>query len=131
LELARKLAVLVVDDCPDTTLSLSMLLETWGHAPAVAHDGHDCLRQCAERCPDVVLLDVAMPRMTGWEVARKLRDGDGTKGVFVVAMSGYGQAEDHERSRAAGCDLHLLKPLDLDVLETLLNARRELLRAAR
>jgi CheY-like chemotaxis protein len=116
----RPLRVLVVDDCHDTTESLSMLLRLWGHIPYLAHDGPTALREAAVHSPDVVLLDIGLPGMNGWDVARKLRNQPGTEKALLVAMSGYGSNRDQMNSRDAGCDLHLLKPVAPDLLQRLL-----------
>jgi CheY-like chemotaxis protein len=115
--------VLVVDDCHDTTDSLSMLLRLWGYLAHVAHDGPAALREAALHSPDVVLLDIGLPEMNGWDVARGLRKLPGTEKALLVAMSGYGSSADQLNSQNAGCDLHLLKPVAPDLLERILSDR--------
>src|SRR5262245_37035782 len=105
----RRLTVLVVDDCTDTTSSFAMLLQAWGHAAAVANSGREAVALAADLRPDLVLLDLQMPGMDGYEVARRLRGGVG--GAFVVAMTGEGGEAAEARSAAAGLDLHLTKPV--------------------
>jgi len=121
----RSLRVLVVDDCADTTDSLAVLVGAWGFEVHVANDGPAGLRLATEHSPDVVLLDVAMPVMTGWQLARRLRQVEGLEGALLVALSGYGSDEDCRRSIDAGCDLHLVKPADPEVLRLLLARRLE------
>jgi CheY-like chemotaxis protein len=118
------LRVLIVDDCRDTTRSLEALLTLWGHEVRVAHEGGTALRLAEEYQPEVVLLDLGLPGMDGWEVARRLRHVEGMAEALVVAVTGYGRDEDRRRSHEAGCDYHLLKPVDLGALEKLLAARR-------
>jgi CheY-like chemotaxis protein len=113
------LRVLVVDDCPDTTAALAILLRCWSHDVRVAHDGPAALETAAGFRPDVVLLDVGLPGMDGYEVARRLRGEVGLARALLVAVTGYGQEADR-LSREAGCDRHLLKPVDLDALQGLL-----------
>jgi len=118
------LCVLVVEDCHDSALSLAMLLQLWGHEAHAAYDGPAALRMACELRPDVVLLDLGLPGMSGWEVAARLRKQAGLEEALLVATTGYGREEDRRRSREAGCDCHLLKPVDLDELAHLLTARR-------
>jgi CheY-like chemotaxis protein len=103
--------VLVVDDNADAREALRFLLEDEGHEVRTAGDGPDALREAESFCPDVVLLDIGLPGMDGYEVARRLRTLPAARNALIVAVSGYGQAEDRERSRAAGFDDHLLKPV--------------------
>jgi CheY-like chemotaxis protein len=119
------LSVLIVDDCPDTTATLAMLTRYWGYRPLIANDGDLALRFAAEYHPLVVLLDIGMPRMSGWELARRLRQLPGLQDTLLVAVSGYGGAEDQRCSLQAGCDLHLTKPIELDRLQRLLASREE------
>ncbi|MBY0231347.1 MAG: response regulator [Gemmataceae bacterium] len=114
------LRVLIVDDCPDTRTCLGLLLRAWGHEACLAADGPDALE--AERLflPDVILLDIGLPGMDGWEACRRLRLQEGR--LFLVAMTGFGREEDLARSREAGFDAHLTKPADPDALEALLAA---------
>jgi two-component system CheB/CheR fusion protein len=121
----RPLGVLIVDDCADTTSSLALLIEAWGHEALVANDGSTALRLASESRPDVVILDIGMPRMSGLEVARRLRQLPGLDGALVVAMSGYASEDDSNRSLQAGCNLHLVKPPDLQHLRRLLATRRK------
>jgi CheY-like chemotaxis protein len=104
--------VLVVDDNEDAAASLALLLHSLGHETAVAKDGSEALRLAQEFRPDIVLLDIGMPGMDGYEVVRRLRELRRGRPVRVVAITGWGQEADRERSREAGFDLHLVKPLD-------------------
>jgi CheY-like chemotaxis protein len=117
------LRVLVVDDVADTAESVSLLLSAWGHEPHVANDGQSAVALAARVRPDVALVDVAMPGMDGFEVARRLRATPGLEKALLVAITGLGREEDRRRCLAAGFDLHLLKPVDPEELERLL-ARR-------
>ena len=114
----RKL--LIVDDNVDAAVSLRMLLELDGHEVEVAHDGDAGLKRLAEIKPEVALLDIGLPGMDGYELARRIRD-NGEANVWLVAVSGYGQ-EHHQRSaQEAGFDRYLVKPVDFDALSRLLN----------
>jgi PAS domain S-box-containing protein len=104
--------VLVVDDHRDGALSLAMLLRLAGNEVAVAHDGLDALERAAEFGPELVLLDIGMPKLDGYEVCRALRARPGGSALRIVAMTGWGQEEDRRRSREAGFDAHLVKPVD-------------------
>ncbi|HYG63443.1 MAG TPA: ATP-binding protein [Thermoanaerobaculia bacterium] len=112
--------ILVVDDNLDSAESLGMLLQIMGHDVRVAHDGLRALEVAAEHRPEVVLLDIGMPGMNGYDVARRLREWDATRSSLLVAMTGWGQDEDRRRSKEAGFDHHLVKPLDPKSLEGLL-----------
>ena len=115
-----------MDDNRDAAESLAILLRTHDHETHVAHDGPGALR-AAEACrPEVVLLDITgLPR--GWTataVARRLRQAPASAGVLLVALTGYGQDEDRRRSREAGFDHHLVKPVEQEVLQELLAEAR-------
>ena len=112
--------VLIVDDNVSAASSLAMLVDLWGHPCLVAHDGPHALELASNHRPGIVLLDIGLPLMDGYEVARRLRVTPGVERSLVVAMTGYGQEEDRRRSREAGFDHHLVKPVDLDALERLL-----------
>jgi CheY-like chemotaxis protein len=121
---SRPLRVLVVDDCPDTRKSLGVLLEHWGHEPRLAPDGGMALREAEQSRPDIVLLDIAMPGMSGWEVARRLRERPQLRDTLIIALTGFGRDHDRNLSRAAGCDHHLLKPVDPQALAQFLERAR-------
>jgi two-component system, sensor histidine kinase len=104
--------VLVVDDNRDAADSLAMLLQIQGHEVQTAYDGAEALRMATGFGADLVLLDIGLPSMNGFEVARRLRSGGSL--ARLVALSGYGQPEDVQRSREAGFDAHLVKPVDFD-----------------
>jgi CheY-like chemotaxis protein len=106
------LRVLVVDDCPDTLESMATLLRLWGHDVRVAGNGPGALDAAAHCRPDVVLLDVGLPGMNGYQVARRLRAEYSRGETLLVTLSGYGQDTDRHRSLEAGCDDHWLKPID-------------------
>jgi CheY-like chemotaxis protein len=113
-----RLLVLVVDDDSDCVRSLNLLLERFGYEAAAALDGPSALAEARDHPPDVVLLDLALPGMDGYEVSRQLHEREGQKPPFVIALSGF--ADDAERRSKAGIDLHLLKPVDPDELVALL-----------
>jgi len=112
--------ILVVDDNRDVADMLGTLLEELGATVRCVHTGADALAALDSFDPEVVLLDIGMPAMDGYEVARRIRSDPGHRDVLIIALSGWGQEQDHERSSAAGCDHHLIKPLNLDKLRQLL-----------
>jgi PAS domain S-box-containing protein len=116
----RPRRVLVVDDNLDTADSLGMLLERSGHEVTVVYSADKALDVAAEFQPEVVLLDIGLPEMDGYEVARRLRLDSGLKGVKLIALTGYGQNSDLQRAKEAGFDYHLVKPAGLDKIEELL-----------
>ncbi len=112
--------VLVVDDNRDSADSLGLLLELQGHKVCIVHDGPGALAAAQTHRPHAVLLDIGLPGMDGYEVARQLRQLPGLDRVLLIAMTGYGQEEDKRRSQQAGFDAHLVKPADLDAVQALL-----------
>ncbi len=116
-DLGRPLQVLVVDDNVDSADSLGELLRMSGYHVRVAHDGVAALEAVHSLRPDVVLLDIGLPGLDGYEVARRLRAHPDNAAMLLVAVSGYGQEEDRIRSRQAGFDHHLVKPVDFPTLE--------------
>ena len=113
---ARGRRVLVVDDNADARDAMKFLLEEEGHEVRTAGDGPAALEEARIRPPEVVLLDIGLPGMDGYEVARALRALPGCELASIVAVSGYGQAEDRAQSRAAGFDEHFVKPVAPDRL---------------
>jgi len=111
--------VLVVEDNDDNRESLVMLLEQLGHLPSAVADGPHALERLGAEPHDLAIVDIGLPQMDGYEVARRARESLGSR-VYLVALTGYGQPEDRERARAAGFDDHVTKPLDLQQLERLL-----------
>ena len=118
----RSLRILVVDDNVDAAESLAMLLEMDGLEVWVAHDGEAALIVALAHPPDVVFLDIGLPLIDGYEVARRLRRQDGLVDVVIVAVTGYGHARDRDLTRRAGFDHHLLKPVDLTLVQNILAA---------
>jgi CheY-like chemotaxis protein len=112
--------VLVVDDNQDAAESVALLLRLWGHEVRTAHEGVSALKAARSYLPEVVLLDLGLPGLDGYEVARQLRGEQGEGPLLIVAMTGYGQDEDRRRSREAGFDHHLVKPVDPHTLQGLL-----------
>jgi len=116
------LRVLIVDDDADGREALRTLLEVWGHEVEIAENGERGVALTLERRPEVVLLDIGMPGLNGYEVARRIRKGpEGTK-PFLVALTGWTRVEDHRNAREAGFDTYVLKPADPDHLKALLAA---------
>ena len=118
--LAARRRILVVDDNQDAAASLAMLLNVLGSDVETAHDGPSALRAFEQFHPHVVLLDLGMPGMSGYEVARCLREKPQFQHVTLVALTGWGQEDDRRRTHAAGFDHHLVKPVNLDALQVLL-----------
>jgi len=112
--------VLIVDDHQDSADSLGMLVRRWGHEAWSAYDGPAALALATQRKPDVVLLDLGLPGMDGFEVARRLRAIPGLEHVRIVALTGYGRSQDQRASEQAGFDLHWVKPVHAATLAALL-----------
>ena len=111
--------VLLVEDNVDAADALGMLLELLGHEVQVVHDGLAALEALQRRMPDVMLVDIGLPGIDGFEVAQRVRALPGARSVVLVALTGYGRSEDKERTRAAGFDHHLTKPVEIDALQGL------------
>jgi CheY-like chemotaxis protein len=109
-------AILVIDDNVDSANSMALLLRMGGHDVEVAHDGPSALKRVSERRPQIVLLDIGLPGMSGYEVAEELRARAGTGALRIYAMTGYGQKQDRQRSLESGFDGHLVKPVPPDEL---------------
>jgi len=125
-EAAASLRVLVVDDNKDTADSAAMLLRSLGHDVRVAYSGRTALEAALAYRPDAVLLDIGLPEIDGYEVARHLRQNPEFKNVLLVALSGYGQETDRQRSQEAGLDAHMVKPVKMEnVAELLTTLTRE------
>lgn len=118
------LDILVVDDNHDSALTLAKLLELRGHKVKAAHDGPEALRLLACYRPHLILLDLGLPGMSGYEVARRIRDSAELQGVTMAALTGWGQEDDRRRTREAGFDHHLVKPADPDELEKIVDGIR-------
>lgn len=124
----RRLRVLVVDDNDDVAEMTAEMLKMYGHEALTAADGPSALVVAASERPDVVLLDLGLPGMHGLEVAETLHARSDGKAPLLIAVSGYGRDEDRERSRSAGCEHHLVKPVDFDRLLALLATQAPALR---
>jgi PAS domain S-box-containing protein len=107
---ATALRLMVVDDNVDAAQSLAMLFEAWGHQVSVEHEGRGALERARTEVPQVILLDIGLPDMDGYALARQLRAMPQTAHAVLIALTGYGQQEDRNRSRHAGIDHHLVKP---------------------
>jgi len=114
------LRVLVVDDNVDTAQTLVLLLEASGHDVRIGHDGPTALEAALDFRPHVVLLDIGLPGLDGYEVAKRIRRQSVVPNMMLVAMTGYGQETDRQRSQAAGFDHHLVKPVDYGKVEEIL-----------
>ena len=114
--------VLVVDDNVDSAESLALALTLEGHDAKLAYDGPGAVEVALAFKPQVALLDIGLPGMNGYELARQLRQRPGGRDMALIALTGYGQAEDRRKSREAGFDHHLTKPVNYDTLVTLINS---------
>jgi CheY-like chemotaxis protein/two-component sensor histidine kinase len=111
---------LVVDDNVDSAASLAMLLSISGHETHVAHDGEQAIEAAERYRPDVILLDIGLPKMNGYDACRYIRAQDWGQSMVLIALTGWGQDDDRSRSSEAGFDHHMVKPADYNLLMTLL-----------
>jgi PAS domain S-box-containing protein len=118
----RRCKVLVTDDNRDAADSLALILEMSGFNALVAHSGRQALDLCERESPEAVILDIGMPDMNGYEVARVIRSEAWGRETFLLAITGWGQKNDKERAKSAGFDHHLTKPVDADQVEQLLTS---------
>ena len=109
----KNLRILVVDDNRDIAESLALLLEIDGHQVQTANNGLDALEIARTERPDVIMLDIGLPGMNGYSVAQAFRQSSELEQTLLIALTGYGQPEDRKKSRAAGFDEHLVKPVDI------------------
>ena len=117
-----ELRILVADDNQDAAATLAALLELMGHRVCQVHDGEAAVLAAADFDPDVVLLDIGMPKLNGYQACRQIRDQPGGSAKILIACTGWGQADDRRKSGEAGFDQHLVKPVDPAALADLLNA---------
>jgi len=120
----QPLRILVVDDNRDSAETLSMLLELMGNELSVAYDGEQALAMANDIKPDVILLDIGLPKLNGYEVARQIRNEPWGGNPILIAITGWGQTEDKDLSRESGFDHHLVKPVDHDHLLKLIQKRK-------
>jgi len=119
-----KQRILIVDDLKDGTDSLAMLLKMTGHEVHTAYDGEQAIAAAAECKPDVILLDIGMPKMNGYEACRHIRAQHWGREILIIALTGWGQEDDRLRTREAGFDRHLVKPVEPAMLDRLLSELR-------
>lgn len=112
---------MVVDDNVDTATTTAMLLEMYGHTVSVEHSAESALASARALAPNALLLDIGLPGMDGFELARKIRASPATANALLVAMTGYSRSQDRKKSQEAGFNYHLEKPVDIDNLLALLN----------
>jgi CheY-like chemotaxis protein len=118
-ETAKKCRILIVDDNKDLATSLARLLGLLGHEVKVVFDGREGIEAARTYRPRVLLLDIGLPHMDGYQVARTLRQ-EGFHDVLIIALSGYGEEEDRRRSREAGMNHHVTKPVDVKTIADLI-----------
>ena len=114
--------VVIVDDNEDAALSLAMVCGAWGHEVHTACGGREAIALCGEFSPEIAILDISMPGMNGYELARELRRRFGDE-VVLIALTALSQLEDKGRAREAGFNHHMVKPAELDALHELMCAR--------
>jgi len=114
-----------VDDNVDAAQSLAMLLKVSGHQVRMAHTGPTALQEALDYRPNAVLLDIGLPGMDGYEVAKRIRQQPALQNVVLVAMTGYGQETDRHRSREVGFNAHLVKPADFGKVQQILATNSE------
>ena len=117
--------VLLVDDNADSAQTMAALLRMEGHVTEVVYDGESALQRAQAMAPDAVLVDIGLPGMNGFQVARELRARPQTRAALLIAVTGYGQPTDRQRAMEAGFDHHLVKPVDLDAVHGLLVTRQK------
>ncbi|RLP55060.1 MAG: PAS domain S-box protein [Ketobacter sp.] len=121
LDMTSELRIVIADDNKDAASTLSQLIEILGHEVFIAHDGWDAIQLAEKVQPDVILMDIGMPNMNGYEATREIRLRPWGIGITIIALTGWGQSEDRRKTAEAGFDHHLVKPLDLNELTSLLS----------
>jgi CheY-like chemotaxis protein len=122
-----RLPILVVEDLHDTADSLAMLLELWGYQPTVVYEGKKAIEAASTLCPDIILLDIDLPDVNGYNVARQLRQVPELANTLLLAITGYRQESDVQCCKEAGIDLHFLKPVDPEeIKEALISWKQSL-----
>jgi two-component system CheB/CheR fusion protein len=121
---SRGRRILIVDDNLDAAETLAMMLEILGQETRQAHDGREALAVAGEYKPDLVFMDIGLPGISGLEACERMRGELGMRDAYLVAVSGYGTEEDRRKSRAAGFDDHVVKPLDPAMLPQILSGAR-------
>jgi CheY-like chemotaxis protein len=111
--------VLLADDNQDFTASFALMLRGMGHDVIEAHDGVEALRAAGSVLPEIAFLDIGLPKMNGYDLARSLRANPETRAAVLVAVTGWGQDEDRQRAADAGFDLHLVKPVEPSQIESI------------
>ena len=119
-----RISILIIDDNTSGAQTLSMLLDLDGYEVSIANCGKDALTRFSESKPSVILLDIGLPDMSGYDVARQIRAMP--EGRNVTIMTGWGSEQDQALARSAGCDLHITKPVNFDRLERLLKGEESL-----
>lgn len=114
--------VLAVEDDEEAAESLGLILELLGHQARVVHDGPSALEALRHDSPDIMLIDVGLPGMNGYELARVIRGDPEHRDLVLAAVTGYGRPEDRDRAHEAGFDHHLVKPVDLAVLRAIVDS---------
>ena len=117
---SQRFRILVVDDNHDSALSLAMMLSIMGHDTRTAHDGESAVATAESFLPEVILLDIGLPKLNGYEVAQRIREQEWGKSMFLIAVTGWGQEEDRQRSSEVGLNVHMVKPVEPAALERLL-----------
>ena len=123
VEVPRSCRVLVVEDNAEARVGLCRLLTRWGHRVTPAADGEECLKLMRESPPDVALVDIGLPGISGYDVARAVRSEPALAGIVLIALTGYGQEKDRDMTTEVGFDKHLVKPVDLADLTEIFGAR--------
>ena len=118
---SRHARILIVDDNQDAATSLALLLKIAGNETQTAHDGQQAIETAAEFQPDLILLDIGLPKLNGFEACRRIREQPWGKNIVLVALTGWDLDEEHRQSRDAGFDHHLVKPVEFDDLRALLH----------
>lgn len=116
----RRFRILVVDDNRDSALSLAMMLSIMGHETRTAHDGESAVSTAELFVPEAVLLDIGLPKLNGYEVAQRIRENGWGTSMFLIAVTGWGQDEDRQRSTEVGLNVHMVKPVEPAAIERLL-----------
>ena len=116
--------ILVVDDNQDSAMSLAMMLSIMGHDTRTANDGESAVTTAESFLPEVVLLDIGLPKLNGYEVAQHIRANTWGHSMYLIAVTGWGQEEDRQRSSEVGLNAHMVKPVEPGALEQLLSELR-------